>query len=313
MSAMTNDPQRSITANPPLSKLARNQAMIERTLRPSFRDPMESFRKITERAAVPTRAPLIEAVASIAQTKLAPGIAALTKAQTGGLAAQLASPKVTPGMEVLTKALTAQMVGPKLSPAIAALTRAQTGGFAAEFAKGHSVASAIEGMRNVSERYAATTRALEPSRRPGNALMEAMKAFDADSSAVKVYDREAIKPLPPVRNFTADLVRLQHEATELRELERREEVDHRRQSLAVQMAMRDALIASEEARAAHAEASAKREMAALDRAIAAEKRAEASDAREAKMLRLTTVSVTIGGVSLLVGIATVIVTIIVAG
>ena len=124
MPDMTNDPQRSITANVALSKLARTQAMIERALGPSFRDR----------------------------------------------------------------------------------------------------------MRNVSECYAATTRALEPSRRPGNALMEAMKAFDADSDAVKVYDRETITPLPPVRNFTEDLVRLQHEAAELRERERREEVDHRRQS-----------------------------------------------------------------------------------
>jgi hypothetical protein len=111
MSDMTNDSQRSVTANLALSKLVRNQAMMDRVRRPSSRDPMESFRKITARAAVANRTALIDAVAgSIAQTKLAPGIAALTKAQTGGLAAQLAGPKAAPGMEALTKALTAQMV-----------------------------------------------------------------------------------------------------------------------------------------------------------------------------------------------------------
>ena len=184
--------------------------------------PDREFPQITARATVPNRAPLIDVVAkSIAQTKLAPrmtgltkaqagglaaqlagpriapGIAALTKAQAGGLAAQLAGPKATPGMEALTKALTARMMGPKLTSGIAALTRAQTGGLAVELAKRHSVPSAIEGMRNASERYAATTRALEPSRRPGNALMEAMKAFDAESSVVEVHDRGAIKRCRP--------------------------------------------------------------------------------------------------------------------
>ena len=53
-------------------------------------------------------------------------------------------------------------------------------------------------------------------------------------------------------------------------------------------------------------------MAALDRAAAAEEPAQASDERGA-MIRLTMLSVTIGGVSLLVAIAAVIVTIIVAG
>ncbi len=45
MSHMTNDPQSSITANLALSKLARNQAMIDRALRPWPRDRIESFRR----------------------------------------------------------------------------------------------------------------------------------------------------------------------------------------------------------------------------------------------------------------------------
>jgi hypothetical protein len=110
MSDMTNDTPRSITANLALSKLARNQAMIDQALRPSFRD--SSFRKITARTAVTNRTPLIDTVAkSITQTRIAPGVAALAKAQTGGLAAQ--------------------MVGARIAPGIAALTKAPTGGLAA--------------------------------------------------------------------------------------------------------------------------------------------------------------------------------------
>lgn len=351
MPDITNDSKRSATASRALAVFARNQAMIDRAVGPTFRDPMENLRKTMAYSVVSRTNPLIDsavkptaarrtellrlgsarstmlgafvkpqargpalaglvtvggksALASITsprgrllesfarQHKFVPGIAALTKARTGGLAAQLAGPKVPPG--------------------IAALTKAQTGGLAAQLAKQNSVTSAIEGMRRASDGYAATTRALEPSRRPGYALTEAIKAFDAESNAMEIYDREAIRPLPAVRNYTADLVRLQREAAEQRERERREEVDDRRQSLAVQVAMRDALIVSEEARAADAEASAKREMAALDRATAAEARAGASDGREATMLRLTVVSVAIGGVSLLVAIAAVIVTIIIA-
>ena len=62
MPDMTKDPQRATTANPAHSKLARNQAMIDRALRPSFRDPMESFRTFTARTAVLSRSPLIDAI-----------------------------------------------------------------------------------------------------------------------------------------------------------------------------------------------------------------------------------------------------------
>lgn len=248
--------------------------------------------------ALPRR-PLMELF--VERAKIASEITALTKVQTGGLAAQLAGAKAVAGLEALTKPLAASMAVPKLTAGKAAVPKVQIGARAAGRARRHAVLPAIEGMRQATKRYAATTRALESPRRPGQALRDSLKMLDAGSIAAQVYDGE-VKPFPAVRNYAADLVCLQHEAAERRERERREAVDHRRQSLALQIAMRDALIASEEARATDAEASAKRELAAVDREIAAEERAKASDEREAKMLKLTMISVTVGGGSLLVTI-----------
>ncbi|MBA2261936.1 MAG: hypothetical protein H0W03_04620 [Solirubrobacterales bacterium] len=216
-------------------------------------------------------------------------IASIGKAQTGGLAVQLARQNtLASAMDSMRK-----------------LTAAQTGGLVAQLAQQSTVASAMDSMRRVTEKYAAATRALEPPLRPGHALMEAPKAFDVESTAV---DIETARPLPVLHNYTADLVNLQREAAEMqreaaeeRERAQREEVEHRRQSLAVQHAMRDALIASEEARAADAKASAEREQRLLARTEEAEAREVASAKAQAEQskffVKWTIITGTFGVVS----------------
>jgi hypothetical protein len=263
-----------------------NQALPSITSRTSL---LESFAKLQPPS------PAASAAAKLQTSHTLAGLLARRRAeavQTGGLASILSQQKASLGIAELGKAQTGGLAAHlakthRISRTIAALGKAQTGGLAAALSKqnGVDVAGAIESMRKATDTYAFATRALEPPRGLRRSLTEAARAFDAESTAEEVALREPILSMPVMPNYSADLVVLEREAAEQRKQDRREELEHRRQSLAVQHSMRDALIASEEARAADAKASAKREQAALARADAAEAREIASAAAQAKQTR----------------------------
>jgi hypothetical protein len=346
MSQSIPDPKRNLRSNDAFRGLARNRVM-ERTMRSVIADPLANYRKdIAVVGTMQTRglaAGLIDpklrsslaalgkaqtggiaarfaeqqklggVVASLgkvqtgglaallADAKLGASVAALGKAQTGGIAARFAEQQKLGGVvaslgKVHTRGLTAGLIDPKLRSSAAALGKVQTGGIASILTKHNidNLGAAIGSMKKATDGYALSTHALAPPLNSGRGLMETARVSIAEESGMP----DVARSRPAIRDFTADLVALERDAAEQRAQERREELEHRRQSLAIQQAMYEALLASEEARSADSKASAEREQAALARADEAEAREMTSteiQSKQTKFMVKCTVAATIFG------------------
>jgi hypothetical protein len=251
-----------------LRGVARNRTMIERSMFTGVFAPSAQYRK---------------------------SITALGRTQIGGLGSVLADPKLRSAVTAIgrtqTSGLAARLADAKL--ASTAFDRTQIGGLSSIVSKHNteSISAAIDSMKRATDSYALTT----PPASVGRARLDAARV-----SINEDYRREPLRTLPVVPNYTADLVALQRDAVERRKQERREELEHRRQSIAIQQAMYEALLASEAARSADSKASAEREQAALARADEAEAREVASAEAQAKqtrfMIKWTVAATIFGGV-----------------
>ncbi len=226
-------------------------------------------------------------IARVVDPRVPRSLAALTR--TSGLAAQLAA---------------RHMVEPSVPRSIAALTG--TNGLAAQLASRHRIAPSIAALSDTHRRtLQSDLTSLATSNR--GALAAAIRDIKAasDGYAASTWSREFERKhepmtVVPIRDSTARLAELGREVAERREQERREELEHRQESLAIQRAMYEALVASEEARARDARASAEREQMALKRAADAEAREMLSARAQAKqtmfMVKLTVAATAFGGI-----------------
>lgn len=248
---------------------------------PESADPLLAVRGLGRSKA------LIDAMQ--AQGALAPGVVAMAKAASF----------VSPSAVALAKSTNALGVTGRIGG---------QHGFA-KLVAGIKPASGVGGAAEVLRR-ATDGFAVKPYLNEGALSTSKMTRMMAKSQPLSLTEALAERAVavssgavPPLPNYTAELLKLQRQIETRRGEERAIEDERHEQSLAVQRAMHEALLETEAARAADAEAAALREQALVDRAESAEDRAEESDAREAKMLRLTMMSVGIGGLSFVVAVA----------